>query len=163
VLLNDDFKTALKMDNLTPEQRHRNMSHIRSKDTFPELLVMKELNRRKIYFAKHVDKILGKPDIVFRRKRIVVFIDSDFWHCNPERFIMPASNIEYWEKKIRRNQERDVFVTEELQKQGWHVLRFWESSIKNDTAAVVNAICSAIGRNPDKSQLPNKKIFSQKA
>jgi DNA mismatch endonuclease (patch repair protein) len=74
------------MDDLTPEQRHKNMSHIRSQNTVPELLVMRELKHRKIYFAKHVMKILGKPDIVFRRKKIVVFIDSDFWHCNPERF-----------------------------------------------------------------------------
>jgi DNA mismatch endonuclease (patch repair protein) len=134
------------MDDLTPEQRHKNMSHIRSQNTVPELLVMRELKRRKIYFAKYVVKILGKPDIVFRRKKIVVFIDSDFWHCNPEKFIMPATNIEYWEKKFQRNKERDIYVTETLQKQGWHVLRFWESSIKKDTKLVVNAICNAIGK-----------------
>jgi DNA mismatch endonuclease (patch repair protein) len=133
------------MDDLTPEQRHKNMSHIRSQNTVPELLVMRELKRREIYFAKYV-KILGKPDIVFRRKKIVVFIDSDFWHCNPERFIMPATNVEYWEKKFQRNRERDVYVTETLQKQGWHVLRFWESSIKKDTKQVVNTICNTIGK-----------------
>jgi DNA mismatch endonuclease (patch repair protein) len=112
----------------------------------PELLVMNELKHRRVYFAKHVDKIIGKPDIVFRRKRIVVFIDSDFWHCNPQRFIMPTTNVEYWEKKFKKNRERDVYVTETLQKQGWHVLRFWESSIKKDAKQVVNAICSAIGK-----------------
>ena len=54
---------------------------------------MNELKRCKIYFAKHVDNIIGKPDIVFRRKRLVVFIDSDFWHYNPKIFIMPKTNI----------------------------------------------------------------------
>jgi DNA mismatch endonuclease (patch repair protein) len=134
------------MDNLTPEQRRKNMRHIRSKNTGPELLVMNELKRRKVYFARYVDKITGKPDIVFRRKKVVVFIDSDFWHCNPQKFTMPATNVEYWEKKFKRNRERDVYVTENLQKQGWHVLRFWESSIKKDTKQVVDAICNAIGK-----------------
>jgi DNA mismatch endonuclease Vsr len=134
------------MDDLTPEQRHKNMQHIRSKNTMPELLVMNELKHRKVYFAKHVDKIIGKPDIVFRRKKVVVFIDSDFWHCNPQKFIMPTTNVEYWEQKFKKNRERDVCVTETLQKQGWHVLRFWESSIKKDTKQVVNAICNAIGK-----------------
>jgi len=118
------------MDDLSKEDRRKNMQHIRSKNTVPELLVMNELKWRKVYFAKHVDKIIGKPDIVFRRKRVIVFIDSDFWHCNPKRFIMPATNIEYWQKKFERNRQRDRLVTKTLKREGWTVLRFWESAIK---------------------------------
>jgi DNA mismatch endonuclease (patch repair protein) len=87
------------MDNLTKEQRRENMQHIRSKDTVPERKIMQELKRRKIYFAKYVNSIVGKPDIVFRRKKVVVFIDSDFWHRHPKRFIMPVTNYDYWSKK----------------------------------------------------------------
>ena len=64
------------MDNLTKDQRRKNMQNIRSKGTKPELKVFDELKRRRIYFAKHVDKIFGKPDVVFRRKKVVVFIES---------------------------------------------------------------------------------------
>jgi DNA mismatch endonuclease (patch repair protein) len=128
------------MDDLSKEDRRKNMQNIRSKNTIPELLVMNELKRRKIYFAKHVDKIFGKPDIVFRRKKIIVFIDSDFWHYNPQKFIMPATNVEYWEKKIQKNRERDKLVNETLRKEGWLVLRFWESDIKKDTNKVVDKI-----------------------
>jgi DNA mismatch endonuclease (patch repair protein) len=88
------------MDDLSKEDRHKNMQNIRSKNTIPELLVMNELKRCRIYFAKHADKLIGKPDIVFRRKKMAVFIDSDFWHHNPKFFILFKSNIEYWENKI---------------------------------------------------------------
>jgi DNA mismatch endonuclease (patch repair protein) len=128
------------MDDLSKEDRHKNMQNIRSKNTVPELLVMNELNRRKIYFAKHIDKIFGKPDIVFRRKKIIVFIDSDFWHYNPKIFIMPTTNIEYWKRKIQRNRKRDKLVNKTLKKDGWKVLRFWESAIKKDVNKIVDRI-----------------------
>jgi DNA mismatch endonuclease (patch repair protein) len=128
------------MDDLSKEDRRKNMQNIRSKNTIPELLVMNELKRRRIYFAKHVDKIIGKPDIVFRCKKLVVFIDSDFWHFNPKLFIMPKSNIVYWENKINGNIKRDKYVNRELKKNGWKVLRFWESDIKKNPKKIVQKI-----------------------
>jgi DNA mismatch endonuclease (patch repair protein) len=128
------------MDDLSKEARRKNMQNIRSKNTVPELLVINELKRRKIYFAKHVNKIFGKPDIVFRRKKIIVFIDSDFWHCNPKKFIMPITNKMYWERKIQGNIERDKLVTKTLKKEGWKILRFWESNIKKNVIKVVDKI-----------------------
>ncbi len=110
------------MDNLTKEQRRKNMQHIRSEGTLPERMTMHELKRRKIYFASYVTKIAGKPDIVFRRKKVVVFIDSDFWHGHPSRCIMPKSNRGYWEKKIARNRERDKEVNSFLKKDGWKIM-----------------------------------------
>jgi len=135
------------MDNLSIKDRRKNMQSIRSKNTIPELLVMDELKKRKIYFAKHVDKIVGNPDIVFRRKKIIVFIDSDFWHYNPKKFIMPVTNAEYWEKKIQKNIERDRFVNKILRKDGWQVIRFWESDIKKDTNKVVNKIVRYLNKS----------------
>ena len=134
------------MDDLSKADRHKNMQNIRSKNTIPELLVMNELKKRKIYFAKHVDKLFGKPDIVFRRKKLIVFIDSDFWHYNPKKFIMPATNIEYWDKKIQRNIERDKLVNKALRKNGWQVIRFWESDIKKNTNKVVDKIVKYLNK-----------------
>ncbi|MHA1787835.1 MAG: very short patch repair endonuclease [Candidatus Helarchaeota archaeon] len=128
------------MDNLTREQRKKNMQSIRSKDTKPEQMIMNEFKRRKIYFAKHVKKIFGNPDIVFRRKKIVVFIDSDFWHGHPERYIAPKTNVEYWKEKIERNKRRDQIVNRELSEQGWRVIRLWEYDIKRNLEDCINKI-----------------------
>ena len=132
------------MDNLTKEQRRKNMQNIRSAGTIPENMILKELRRRKIYFAKNVKTILGKPDIVFRRKKIAVFIDSDFWHCHPNRFVMPKTNIEYWEHKIKRNIKRDFKVTNTLTAQGWEVIRIWEYDIKHNLDSCIDLIIDAL-------------------
>ena len=134
-------------DNLTKEQRKKNMSHIRSQGTLPERIIMKELRKRKIYFAKYVDSILGKPDIVFRRKKVIVFIDSDFWHKHPKRFIMPKTNIEYWSKKINHNVERDLFVTKSLADQGWKVIRLWEYDIMHNIDRCMKIILESIDKS----------------
>jgi len=132
------------MDNLTKEQRKKNMRNIRSTGTVPEKMIMRELRKRKIYFAKNVSKIIGKPDIVFRRKKVIVFINSDFWHGHPERFVMPKTNVDYWHKKISRNKERDIQVTQELQEHGWTVIRLWEYDIKKDIDDCMQSIISAL-------------------
>ena len=132
------------MDNLTKAQRRKNMQNIRSKDTAPERKVMQELKKRKIYFAKYVTSIPGNPDIVFRRKKVVVFIDSDFWHKHPKRFIMPVTNYDYWSKKIGNNVARDRKVTKELRSQGWKVIRIWEYDIKHNFEKSIQRILKAI-------------------
>lgn len=132
------------MDNLTQEQRHKNMQNIRSKDTEPERIVMQALRRRKIYFAAYVDSLPGKPDIVFRRKRVAVFIDSDFWHGNPRRFQMPTTNPDYWQTKIAGNKARDKRVNRELSQMGWHVIRIWEYDIKHRLDATMKKIFLAL-------------------
>ncbi len=131
------------MDNLTPAQRKQNMQNIRSKGTLPEKIIMSELKKAKIYFSTHANNIIGKPDIVFRRKKIVVFIDSDFWHKHPTRFILPKTNTNYWINKINRNEERDKTVTKELRKNGWRVIRVWEYDIKKSSSRCLNRILKA--------------------
>ncbi len=132
------------MDNLTIEQRHRNMQNIKSKNTKPEKIVTAELKKRKIYFAQHVKSITGTPDFVFRRKKVVVFIDSDFWHGHPKRCIMPKSNCDYWNNKILNNKLRDKKVNKELKLQGWKVVRLWEYDIKKNLDRSINKILSAL-------------------
>lgn len=132
------------MDNLTKSQRRKNMQNIRSAGTLPETLIMRALRRKKIYFAENVKSLTGKPDIVFRRKKIVVFIDSDFWHVHPKRFIMPQSNKRYWREKIRRNKERDKEVNARLKKEGWKVIRIWEHDVKCNIDKCITKILKII-------------------
>jgi len=119
-------------DNLKPEQRCKNMRNIRSARTAPEEAVAKYLRQKKIYFARNVKSIVGKPDFVFRKKRVILFVDSDFWHGHPKRCIMPKSNCTYWNEKIARNKKRDRLVSRELKKAGWKVVRIWEIDLKRN-------------------------------
>lgn len=132
------------MDNLTTEQRRKNMQNIRSENTQPELKIMKELEKREFNFIKYDKSLIGKPDIVFPDKKVVIFIDSDFWHGNRKRFIMPKTNTEYWKNKIERNKKRDKEVNRKLKKEGWKVIRVWEYNIKNNLAKSFNKIERAI-------------------
>ncbi len=125
------------------------MQAIRSTGTKLERIVFAALKARKIYCAPHVKTLLGKPDIVFRRKKVAVFIDSDFWHGHPERFIPPKSNMDYWQAKIARNRARDLAVTAELTQKGWTVLRLWEWDIRRDLDSQLARLLSAIGRGKD--------------
>jgi len=131
------------MDRITKEQRHKNMSRVKGKDTTPELLLRKALWARGIRYRKNYDKLPGKPDIVLTRQKIAIFVDGDFWHArghqdNPGEEV--ASNKEFWRKKLARNVERDKEVNDELTEAGWLVLRFWESDIKKDLDACMMKI-----------------------
>jgi len=107
---------------------------------------MAELKRKKIYFACHPESIIGKPDIVFRKKRIVIFIDSDFWHGHPQRCIMPQTNVEYWNNKITRNRRRDKDVNRALKKDGWKVIRLWEYNINKHFDKCMKIILDALNK-----------------
>lgn len=128
------------MDNLTKAQRRKNMQNIKSKDTLPEKRLMAALKTKKLYFARHVSALAGKPDIVFRRKKVAVFVDSDFWHQHKSCFVMPSSNMKYWKPKIARNVKRDKEVNKTLRKNGWKVLRFWECKVKKNADQCANRI-----------------------
>jgi DNA mismatch endonuclease (patch repair protein) len=119
------------MDNLTKEQRHKNMINIRSKDTRPEILLRKALWSHGIRYRKNFAKLVGKPDIVITRCKIAIFVDGDFWHGKNLTTInmQVKSNRQYWLSKIRMNKKRDMEVNETLTEQGWIVLRFWESDV----------------------------------
>ncbi|MDD5099075.1 MAG: very short patch repair endonuclease, partial [Candidatus Colwellbacteria bacterium] len=121
-------------------QRRKNMQNIRSTGTKIELFVARELRRRGIYFSRNVKSIIGKPDFVFRKNKIAVFIDSDFWHQHPARFIMPKSNRKYWKEKIARNKRRDKEVNAELKKNGWKIVRIWEYDIRQKSARSLGKI-----------------------
>ena len=134
------------MDKHTPEQRRRNMQAVKNKDSQIELLLRQELWSRGLRYRKNVNRIYGKPDIVFIGKKIAVFCDSEFWHGYnwEERKKDFKSHQEFWIPKIERNMERDAEVTAKLESEGWTVLRFWGNEIKKNTAQCADIIEKAV-------------------
>ena len=135
------------MDNLTPEQRRKNMQNIRSTGTVAERLLMDELRQRGATFSSYDKSVMGKPDLVFSEQKVVVFVDSDFWHGNPERFVRPKTNVEYWDKKIANNKKRDRKVNRELKKQNWTVIRIWEYDVKHNLDKCVKRVLAKLPNN----------------
>lgn len=137
------------MDKLTPEQRHRNMQAIKSKDSGIELLLRRELWTRGLRYRKNVKSVFGHPDIAFIGKKVAVFCDSEFWHGYDweNRKSDIKSNKEFWISKIERNMSRDKEVNDHLISHGWTVLRFWGKDIKNNTARCADLIEKEVKRN----------------
>ena len=134
-------------DTMTPEQRHRCMSHIRSKATKPELKVRRWLWSHGYRYRLNVKSVPGKPDIVLRAYRTAIFVNGCFWHGHGVRLEaaqiensklkientacckIPTTNREFWVAKIRRNQERDQQNYNILYENGWHVIVIWECQL----------------------------------
>lgn len=122
------------MDNLTKEQRRKNMQSIKSKGTKIETLLAKELWSKGLRYRKNDSSVFGKPDFTFKKYKIAIFCDSEFWHGKDWEIkkLKYITNIEYWHQKIERNIKRDKEVNDELSKTGWQVLRFWGKEIEKD-------------------------------
>lgn len=137
------------MDDLTPEQRRKNMQAIKSKDTSIEISLRNALWNEGIRYRKNYNKLFGKPDIVITKHKIAIFCDSDYWHGydweNRNKRI--KSNREYWIPKIERNMQRDNEVTERLESEGWIVLRFWEWQIKKHLNECVSSVKAEIEKS----------------
>lgn len=123
-------------DVMTPEQRAKNMKAIKSISKL-ETIVSKELWKNGIRYRRNSKKLFGKPDISIQKYKVVIFIDSCFWHQCPLHATMPKSNTDFWLKKLERNVERDQEVNEYYMKNGWNIKRVWEHEIKNDLDKVV--------------------------
>lgn len=131
------------MDNLTKANRRKNMQNIRSKNTKMELKVRKYLHNLGFRYRIHT-KLIGKPDIVFVKKKVVIFLDSCFFHKCRYHYVEPKSNKKYWVPKINRNKSRANEVNKKLRARGWKVLRFWEHQIKSDFEKSINKILSIL-------------------
>lgn len=129
-------------DVLTPEQRRKNMSRIRGRDTKPEIKLRKALWARGIRYRLYAS-LPGKPDLVFHGRKLVVFVDGCFWHRCPAHYTPPKSNRDFWEEKIRKNVERDERINSQLHDMGWRVLRIWEHEIKQDINGCVKKVIEA--------------------
>ncbi|MCH5264791.1 MAG: very short patch repair endonuclease [Lachnospiraceae bacterium] len=124
------------MDNLTQEQRKKNMQHIKSKDTDIEVLLRKALWKCGYRFRKHYVALPGKPDIVITKYKIAIFCDGEFFHGKDWEVLKPklekGNNSKYWIEKISRNRERDDEIDKQLLFMGWTVIRFWGNDIKKN-------------------------------
>jgi DNA mismatch endonuclease, patch repair protein len=135
------------VDRLSPAQRSQLMSKVRSFDTRPERILRSALHLAGHRFRKHVAQLPGKPDVVFTRARVAVFIDGDFWHGY--RFPAWRSTLpEYWQLKIGRNRTRDRLNFSRLRRRGWTVLRLWEHEIYSDLDCCVARVACAIAAAP---------------
>lgn len=116
----------------TRKQRSFNMSRIKGKNTKTELLLRKRLSSSGIRGYRIHSKLLGKPDIVFTKYKLVIFIDGCFWHKCPKCFIKPEKNKRFWMQKINGNVKRDKEVNKLLRKEGWTVIRIWEHLLRKN-------------------------------
>ena len=134
------------MDKLTKEQRQKNMQAVKATGSEIEIALAKMLFARGYRYRKNDKTVFGKPDLTFKRHKIAVFIDGEFWHGkNWEiRKNDHKTNQEFWHTKIERNIERDKEVNSELRKQGWTILRFWGKEIEKDLLNCVLKIEEAI-------------------
>jgi DNA mismatch endonuclease (patch repair protein) len=119
-------------DKLTKEQRSYCMSRIRAQNTLPEIKFRKFIWKKGTRGYRIKNKISGKPDLYFPRKKVAVFLDGCFWHKCPKCFVKPKSKNEYWDQKIENNMMRDKKINAKLRKEGITVIRIWEHDIKKD-------------------------------
>lgn len=126
----------------TKEQISYNMKKVKNKDSKIELTLRAELWKRGLRYRKNVNSIFGNPDIAFKKYKIAVFCDSEFWHGYnwDERKKDFKSNQEFWIPKIERNIQRDIEVNERLTKEGWKVIRFWGKEILKDVKLCADKI-----------------------
>jgi DNA mismatch endonuclease Vsr len=134
------------MDKLTTEQRRKNMQAVKSKGSKIETLLGKALWKRGHRYRKNDKSVFGKPDFTFKKHKIAIFVDSEFWHGKnwKERKHDHKSNQEFWHNKIERNIQRDKEVNEYLLKNNWKVMRFWGKEVEKDLINCIHKIEEAI-------------------
>ena len=120
-------------DNLTVEQRARNMRGIRNRNTRPEMIVRSIVHRAGFRFRLHYSKLPGKPDLVFPRLRKIILVHGCFWHMHgcKRGIVKPQTNAAYWLEKRARNAQRDTVNQLFYRKEGWKVLIIWECEVKD--------------------------------
>lgn len=133
-------------DVFSKEKRSQVMSAVRSKgNKSTEIALINIFKSCKISGWRRNINLIGKPDFVFPKQKIIVFVDGCYWHGHSCRVRKPGENNEYWAEKISNNKKRDGFVTKELKSDGWKVIRIWECEIrKRGYARKINRILSLL-------------------
>jgi len=132
------------MDRVPPEVRSRIMSRIRSRDTGPEMEVRRALHRAGYRYRLHSGDLPGRPDLVFRGRKVAVFVNGCFWHrcpwCRPG---VPKSNSGFWGRKFRRNVDRDREAVLVLESMGWRAVTVWECRIADGLDELMSVLGEA--------------------
>jgi DNA mismatch endonuclease, patch repair protein len=115
------------------------MSRIRGKNTKPEIALRTALWSLGLRYRLHVP-LPGRPDIVFSRSRLAVFVDRCFWHGCPHHGVKPKTNSAFWQMKIEKNIARDLETSASLKTAGWNVVRIWEHEIRRDIPKAVTRV-----------------------
>ena len=130
------------MDVHSKEQRSKNMRAIRSTNTKAEVLLAKSLWNRGYRYRKNNKTVFGKPDLTFKKLKIAIFVDSEFFHgkdWETQKHCIKY-NQEFWRKKIERNIQRDIDVNNYFTIQGWKVIRFWSDEVKKHLVSCITEI-----------------------
>ena len=143
------------MDVLTEEQRRRNMQAIRSRDTKMEVALARALFSLGYRHRKNDKTVFGKPDLTFKKLKIAVFVDSEYfhgkdWSVNKHRI---KTNRKFWWNKIESNIKRDVVVNCQLKKEGWKVLRFWSSDVNKKLRTCIQKIERTIDKRRNAKEI----------
>ncbi len=137
-------------DHLTPQQRHRCMSHIRSKATKPEMVVRRWLWAHGYRYRLNVKSVPGKPDIVMRKYRTAIFVNGCFWHGHEgcKQFVLPKTNTAFWRNKIEYNRARDQKNYDTLINAGWQVIVLWQCKLtKQELEQTMQSVVVALNQN----------------
>jgi DNA mismatch endonuclease (patch repair protein) len=133
-----------------------------AKGTKPELLLRQRLWALGLRYRLHRSDLPGKPDLVFARQRVVVFIDGDFWHgrdwLERKARLGKGHNAGYWQAKIEYNMERDCLNTRLLERAGWRVIRLWEGLIRASADATAGVVAEALGAGLPKPNSPRARL-----
>jgi len=121
-------------------KRSEIMSKVRNKDSKIEIEFRKKLWKEGFRYRKNSTKYFGKPDLVLKKHRTVIFIDSCFWHGCPEHGSMPQTRKVFWQKKIGQNKKRNLHVSKHYNDKDWQVIRIWEHDLKTDMGNFVSNI-----------------------
>ena len=137
-------------ETISSNRRSEIMSHIRSKDTSIELKVRKYLFSQGFRYRVNYKKLAGKPDIVFTKKKIAIFIHGCYWHghdCGSRFSHKSKSNTEYWFPKIQRTKERDLNHIQTLKEEGWKVIILWECEIQQSFQRTMDSLLFTLHKN----------------
>lgn len=132
------------VDKVSEQVRKKTMQAVKSTGTKLERDVISELWKNGVRFRRNVTDLKGKPDIAIKKYKIVIFIDSCFWHGCELHFRLPKSNVTYWKTKINRNKKRDLEINEHYIRNGWSVLRIWEHQLSKDFDGTIKKIIEFI-------------------
>ncbi len=132
------------MDTVSQKKRSEIMKAVKSRDSKIEIDFRKKIWNAGFYYRKNSPKYRGKPDLVFKRFKLVIFVDSCFWHGCEKHGSIPETHNDFWREKLGRNRRRDKEVNKHYKKIGWRILRFWEHDLKNNSDKCLKVAISAI-------------------